>query len=291
MASMTGFGKGAAHNPTFEISCEIRSVNSRFFDLILRLPPEISGFEKLIREQIKKGVSRGKVTLYVTVSQNKEATEDLLIHTDKFRKAYKSLEALKTALDLKQDISIEHLLSFPDILKPDFSALPEDELLRLLNSALAEALKNFNQMRAEEGKKLLEDIRQRMETITGLKREIDALSKGNVKKEFDKLYKNVLQLIGEKKLDRERLEEEIAIISDRVDITEECVRLESHFELLNNTLNQEKEAGKKITFILQEILREVNTINSKNSVVEIQHRVIRIKEELEKIREQAQNLE
>ena len=291
MASMTGFGKGAAHNSMLEISCEIRSVNSRYLDLILRLPAEVNAFEKHIREQIKKYVSRGKVTLYVSVSQNKEATEELLIHTDKFKKAYKGLQALKTALDLKQDITIDHLLSFPDILTPDFSAIEQDELLRLLNSALDQALNSFNRMRAEEGKMLLDDMRQRIGYITALKREIDELSKGNVKKEFDRLYQNVLQLIGEKEIDRERLENEIAIISDRVDITEECVRLESHFELLNNTLNQEKEAGKKITFILQEILREVNTINSKNSLLEIQHRVIRIKEELEKIREQAQNLE
>lgn len=291
MASMTGFGKGAAHNHNIEITCEIRSVNSRYLDLIVRMPPELNSLEKHIRDKVKLSVLRGKITLFVNLTQNKNSNDGLFIQTEKFKHAYKSLQELRVSLDLKEEITIEHLLSIPDILKPDFSTIPEDEMSMLLNDSLDEALKNFNQMRAEEGKILLDDLRQRMDKIITLKKEIDELAGGNVQKEFDKLYQNVLGLLGEQKIDRDRLESEIAILSDRVDITEESVRLESHFELFNNAINKQKEVGKKITFILQEILREVNTINSKNSMVEIQHRVIRIKEELEKIREQAQNLE
>ena len=291
MASMTGFGKGAAHNQDLEITCEIRSVNSRYLDIILRNPPQLNAMEKLIREKVKKHVLRGKVTVQTSLSQNKADSVSGLIQEEKFRSVYLGLQKINEKLHLNDEIKLSHLLSIPGVLEADFSELPEKELAALLNAALDQALDAFNSMRAEEGATLLNDIRQRMEKVISLKKEIDKLARGNVQKEFDRMYANVLALVGEQKIDRDRLEHEIALLSDRVDITEECVRLESHFELLKNTLDKGKEAGKKMTFILQEILREANTINSKNSMVEIQHRVIRIKEELEKMREQAQNME
>jgi uncharacterized protein (TIGR00255 family) len=146
-------------------------------------------------------------------------------------------------------------------------------------------------MREEEGQNLQKDVESRIRIITKLTEEVKKKAKLNVRQMFDKMVQNVQDLIDAQKIDASRLEQEIAIISDKVDITEECVRMDSHLDLFGQTMRKQGEKGKKLTFILQEMLREANTMNSKNSDVEIQHQVIRIKEEIEKIREQAQNIE
>ncbi len=290
MKSMTGFGKATQSNDLYELTVELRSVNNRYLDLTIRLPREFSVFENLIREQIKKEISRGKVQVYVNLEKH-EAQSDAVVNPALAQKLYSELQTIHQTLRLEEPVRLSHLLAYLPLAESDAIRLEDDAFKALLEPALRGALTQLNAMRAAEGAHLKRDMEERIALIAGLTEDIKSKAGGNVQETFDRLLENIRALIGAQKLDETRLEQEIALISDKVDITEECVRMDSHLHLFRQTLEKQGETGKKLTFILQEMLREANTMNSKNANVAIQHQVIRVKEEIEKIREQAQNLE
>lgn len=291
MRSMTGFGKAKKSNERFELSVEIRSVNNRFLDLSIRLPKELSAFENKIREKIKADVKRGKLSVFVSLNEAASAGSEILLNQDKVKHRFEMLKKVRESLHIKESVSLNHLLNFSDLFEFNIESVDEKEISALLYPSLEDALQQFNDMREAEGAHLIEDMEMRIKNIYELSAFVEKKGKLNVSGEFDKLLARVKNLIDEQKIDKERLEQEIAIMADRVDITEECVRMNSHIKLFNKTIENNDEAGKKLTFILQEMLRESNTMNSKTSDIEISHRVIRIKEDIEKLREQAQNLE
>ena len=291
MRSMTGFGKAKKSNERFELSVEIRSVNNRFLDLSIRLPKELSAFENKIREKIKADVKRGKLSVFVSLNEAASAGSEILLNQDKVKHRFEMLKKVRESLNIKEPVSLDHLLNFSDLFEFNIESVDEGEITALLYPSLEEALQQFNDMREAEGAHLIEDMEMRIKNIYELSAFVEKKGKLNVSGEFDKLLARVKNLIDEQKIDKERLEQEIAIMADRVDITEECVRMNSHIKLFKKTIENNDEAGKKLTFILQEMLRESNTMNSKTSDIEISHRVIRIKEDIEKLREQAQNLE
>ena len=291
MRSMTGFGKSQKINQNLELEIEVRSVNSRYLDLSVRLPNALSAFEMPVRERLKESVIRGKVTVYanlkkVTVSENGESLD-----YSKIQESYNQLKNVKELLNLDEDIKLSHLLSMGDLFEPDLENIDEAKLLSIILAALDQALDAFNKMRDIEGTYILQDMLKRNIHISELLEMVEKKSKLNKKQEFDRLLENVKNLIAQDKIDQDRMNMEIALIADRVDITEECVRMHSHIKLFEGTLKQKGESGKKLNFILQEMLREANTMNSKTSDIEVSHNVIKIKEEIEKLREQAQNIE
>ena len=291
MRSMTGFGKSQKINKNLELEIEVRSVNSRYLDLSVRLPNALSAFEMPVRERLKESVIRGKVTVYanlkkVTVSENGESLD-----YSKIQESYNQLKNVKELLNLDEDIKLSHLLSMGDLFEPDLENIDEAKLLSIIHAALDQALDAFNKMRDIEGTYILQDMLKRNIHISELLEMVEKKSKLNKKQEFDRLLENVKNLIAQDKIDQDRMNMEIALIADRVDITEECVRMHSHIKLFEGTLKQKGESGKKLNFILQEMLREANTMNSKTSDIEVSHNVIKIKEEIEKLREQAQNIE
>ena len=291
MKSMTGYGKASESDHQFELNVELRSVNNRYLETTIRLPKEFSAFENKIRATIKSQLSRGKINVFISLSKAEQDGNAPALHPELAARLYEELIHLKETLPLKGDISIRDLLSYHAIANTDGFALEEEKFEALLQPALQNALQQLNTMRGEEGNHLLADIQNRVETIQNLTKTVQERAKSNVRVVFDKMVQNVEDLIGSKKIDQTRLEQEIALIADKVDITEECVRMESHLKLFRETIAKTGEAGKKLTFILQEMLREANTMNSKNADIEIQHQVIKIKEEIEKIREQVQNIE
>ncbi len=291
MRSMTGYGKGLGRDENFEVSVEIKSVNNRFLDFNIRLPKELSHEEMAIRDFIKTKVLRGKVNVFVNVRENPQSENGLFVNWQALKKNFNHLLAIRDTLGIKDEVRLEHLLSFPEVFNPDLEEIAQEKLHPLVFAALGQAMDEFMRMREAEGENILRDVRNRLQKVAQITREIETLAPVNLQNEFDRLYKNVLQLIGEKKLDRDRLEQEIAIISDRVDITEELVRMKSHLDLFEKTLQTDGEVGKRLNFILQEMNREANTMNSKTTMLEIAHRVIKIKEEVEKLREQIQNVE
>lgn len=262
MRSMTGFGKAKKSNERFELSVEIRSVNNRFLDLSIRLPKELSAFENKIREKIKADVKRGKLSVFVSLNEAASAGSEILLNQDKVKHRFEMLKKVRESLHIKESVSLNHLLNFSDLFEFNIESVDEKEISALLYPSLEDALQQFNDMREAEGAHLIEDMEMRIKNIYELSAFVEKKGKLNVSGEFDKLLARVKNLIDEQKIDKERLEQEIAIMADRVDITEECVRMNSHIKLFNKTIENNDEAGKKLTFILQEMLRESNVRNT-----------------------------
>jgi uncharacterized protein (TIGR00255 family) len=288
---MTGFGRGENAADHLQISIDLRSVNSRYLEIQFRMPGALNALEKYVRDEIKRNIKRGKITASIDLKENHETGAANHLDEALLQNKYRSILKAAELLNIPPDIKIEHLLQFESIFKLNLQDMDEASLKKVIKPALNAAINQLNKMRKQEGENLLNDIKIRVKKIAEYMHFIREKSVGNVQKEFDRLYQNAVKLISENKIDRDRFENEIAILADKVDITEECVRMESHLDLLKKSFKSNAEAGKKITFILQEMLREANTINSKTSEIEILHEIIKIKEEIEKVREQAQNLE
>ncbi len=291
MRSMTGYGLGTASDDLYQLTVEIRSVNNRYLDLLFRLPRELASYEVPLREKAKQRVVRGKLNINISLGYVRSDEDAEHLNLPAIKRRYQALQEVKTALGLPDEVGLEHLLQFSELFSEDLSDVDLPRVEPLLFAAADQALQALNKMREKEGAYLQEDMRRRLQTVGRLNQQIQKKGRSNIKKEFDKLLKNVLDLVDEQKIDRARLEQEVAIIADRVDITEECVRLASHLEMFEKALEQEEEAGKKLNFVLQEMHREANTMNSKTSDLEIAQWVIQMKEEVEKLREQVQNIE
>ena len=291
MRSMTGFGKASSQNEMYELTVELRSVNNRYLELAIRLPREFSVFENKIREIIKTRVLRGKLNIFISLNRSGSDQNISSMDSETAQKLFSALQRIATDLKLDGQVTIQDLLQFYSISDTSSIKMDDDTFLGLLEPALNEAISQINTMRDKEGSHLLEDVVKRLTIIENLSNSVAENAKINVKETFDKMVQNIKELIDTKKIDMTRLEQEIALISDKVDITEESVRMASHLKLFHQTIEKSGEVGKKLTFILQEMLREANTMNSKSAKVEIQHKVIQMKEEIEKIREQVQNIE
>jgi uncharacterized protein (TIGR00255 family) len=291
MRSMTGFGKAQSINKNIEVEIEVRSVNSRYLDLSIRLPNTISAFEMPIRDKIKEEVIRGKITVYVNLKISSYDESQTLIDNSKILERYNQLKSVKKLLKIDENIKLSHLLTVSDLFELDLNTIDEKKLLDIIMKTLDQALNAFNVMRDTEGSHILKDMLERNNNITELLAFVEKKSKLNVQQEFNRQLENVKNMITQDKIDQDRLNMEIALIADRVDITEECVRMRSHINLFENSCKQNGESGKKLNFILQEMLREANTMSSKTSDIDVSHKVIKIKEEIEKLREQAQNIE
>ncbi len=291
MRSMTGYGKAASNNEWFTVSVEIKSVNNRFLDVSVRLPKELSSEEIVIREYLKGQITRGKIFIYVDLEKTQPEGKELFIDWQAAEQKVQMLNTLKERFQLDDSVKLNHLLMFPDLFTLDLQNLIEEQIRPLLLEALEKASSEFLKMREQEGANLKLDLEKRLENIERLVNEIKQIAPDNIQHEFERLSKNVNSLIGEQKVDTGRLEQELAILSDRVDITEECVRLKSHIDLFKKTIAMKEDIGKRLNFLLQEMHREANTISSKTTMLEISHRVINVKEEIEKLREQVQNIE
>ncbi len=291
MKSMTGYGKGQNGNDLLQLTVEIKSVNSRYQDFNIRVPKELSFLEHPIKQALNRHIHRGNVNVYVNYEESPNASELISVDEQALEKKYNTLKTIREKLNLQDSIKLEHLLEFDDLFTTDFSKLSEEMLIDLLKPALKEALQNHTAMREAEGEQLAEDMRRRIDAVSNVLSKIEANGREDMQKEFDQLFNNVKKLIAEQKIDKDRLQQEVALIAERVDITEEKVRLGSHLQLYRKTMEEQGDIGKKLNFILQEMHREANTINSKTANVNVQHYIINIKEEIEKLREQVQNIE
>jgi uncharacterized protein (TIGR00255 family) len=291
LKSMTGFATVQTEYNSNEASCEIRSLNSRYLEISLRLPRMLTDLENSIKEIIRQKISRGKIMYSLNFSSLNNENQNLKIQGDLI-KFYKSLlEQIKKEAGIKSPLKLDHLLFFKDVISFEEDSSVDEELANFVYKLTDAALDRLNEMQIQEGQYLRTDLEGRIGKISTLNNEIKELSKSNPSAEFSRLYSRILGLIGEEKVDRNRLELEMALIADKVDITEEVVRLQSHIQLFKNNLAEGSPVGKKLNFILQEMNREINTMSNKSTLVEISHRVVQLKEEIEKIREQVQNIE
>ncbi len=289
--SMTGFAAEKVQNETREITCELRSLNSRYLEISVKLPLTLKDWEDSIKTIIRKKVKRGKITCSITIDSQESPIEKLQVNEGVVRMYKQLLDQIRSIANIDQPVQVSDILEFKDALSfeevTEIDKALQDTMFKLVDNTVDQ----LNLSRATEGNHLKDDLEKRLSSIDELSQKITELGKENAKQEFDKLYHRLLSLIDEQKIDKNRMEMELAIISDRVDISEEVVRLQSHIRLFRKNLAQGSPIGKKLNFILQEMHRESNTISSKNSLIDISHRIVTVKEEIERMREQVQNIE
>jgi len=288
---MTGFGRAEIKNSHFELSVEIRSLNNRYLDIGMKIPKSLNAYEYKLKELIKASVKRGKISTSISYSNLKMSNGDFHLNEEMVQFYLQLLRELKKVTEIEDKITLTHLLQFRELVEPE-EITPEDGEIELsLIQVFKEALENLNQMRQQEAHNLGIDIKDRLNTINEITMSVTERAKDSPRRELDKLYNRLKEQIANNDVDKDRLELELALIADKVDITEECERMTSHVKLFGDVLLNKDEVGKQLTFLLQEMHRETNTIGSKTADISISHEMIRLKEEIEKLREQAQNLE
>ncbi|MDD6355139.1 MAG: YicC family protein [Oscillospiraceae bacterium] len=291
LKSMTGFGRAVEEIDGYVITVEIKSVNHRYFDFSSRIPRQYGFLDDKLKSYINSKVSRGKVECYVSVEALD--TEDAAVVINKtLASAYvKALKELSGEYSLKEDFGTAFVSRLPDVFVLKKADEDEEKIWQLVKSVTDEAIEKFIQMRAVEGAKMKEDVASRAEYILDCVSFIEERSPQTVKEYNDKLVERVHEIIGDVSLDEQRIIQEVAVYADKVAVAEETVRLRSHIAQLKTFLESEEPIGRKMDFLVQEINREANTIGSKANDVEIARKVVDIKAEVEKIREQIQNIE
>ncbi|MCX7798013.1 MAG: YicC family protein [Melioribacter sp.] len=290
LISMTGYGKASVQKGDLSIEVEIKSLNSRFLEIALKLPKFLYDKEFEIREKIKNRIRRGKVFLSVGIKKDNIESEIGFVDSKAVKSTLKMLKEIRKFAGLRDRIKFSDLIQFQSLfLKPGEEELSEE--LALVEKAIDDAIDAMNKMRQNEGAELEKDILKRIQKIEETVESIEKIKEANINEYFNKFKEKAKQLATSFVNDEQRLITELAILSERYDVTEECVRLKSHIKLFRDTIESSDEAGRKLNFILQEMNREANTINSKAVSYEISHAGILIKEEIEKIREQIQNIE
>jgi uncharacterized protein (TIGR00255 family) len=244
-----------------------------------------------MKENIRKKITRGKIMLSLNFTSLNSEIENLKIEPNLIQGYMNLLHQIKDSSGITADIQLDHLLFFKDIISFEENSKVDQKLAQFIFGLTDEIINSLEEMRLQEGRFLKKDLEERISAIRNLTNEIQEYGKSNSRKEFDKLHQRLNSLIAEDKIDKSRLEQELAIIADRVDITEEVVRLQSHIQLFQENLEKGSPVGKKLNFILQEMNRETNTMSNKSTLIEVSHRVVQLKEEIEKVREQVQNIE
>lgn len=289
--SMTGFGRATAQADGYFITVELKSVNHRYFDFSCRLPRQYGFAEEKLKTYINSRVSRGKIDCFLGVEALDTEDADVLVNHTLASAYVNALKELSQTYSLKEDFGASLVSRFPDVFVLRKADEDEDKLWSLILPVAEQAVDKFIAMREAEGEKMRRDIALRADNIIESVSFIEERSPQTVKEYNDKLVARVHELIGDVSLDEGRIIQEVAIFADKVAVAEETVRLRSHISQLNSFLNSDEPVGRKMDFLVQEINREANTIGSKASDVEIARRVVDIKAEVEKIREQIQNIE
>lgn len=290
--SMTGYGRSQRQLDGWDITVEIKSVNHRYFEFSCRAPRSCGYMEDKLKGLAQSRISRGKVDLYLQLANTGTRCESQVRVNLELAKSYvAALQALSDATGLPNDLDLAALSRYPDILTPERVELDEDALWQAVSQVANEALDRFVQMRETEGARLREDILQRLDTIERLTETVQAQSPQTVEAYRARLYQKLGTLLADRNIDDARVLTEAAIFADRVAVDEETVRLKSHLAQFRDILTQPDPVGRKLDFLTQELNREANTIGSKAQDAEIAAVVISLKSELEKIREQIQNVE
>jgi len=287
---MTGYGRGTSGNKNISIEAEIKSVNSRYLDLFFKLPSSLQSKEYELREILKSKIKRGKITTFISIKMNEKGSGIPSVNKEKLKASLSFIKDLKKTAGITDKIKIEHILSFKEFFLPDELEFGEEEF-RLVKEALDNAVKELLKMKKNEGGELLKDLVGRIKSIEEKAQVIENESSKSVGEYFSLIKDKIKALVEDITQYNDRLEMELAIIAERSDITEECVRLRSHLKFFLESLERDEDPGRKINFICQEMNREANTISSKSLSTEITRSAVMIKEEIERIREQIQNIE
>lgn len=288
--SMTGFGRGEYAEDNYSFIVDVRSVNHRYSDFSVRLPKSLLGLEDKVREYASSQIGRGKVDIFVNYDSFGQDV-DIKIDTNLTKSYINCLKVIKDEFGINDDISLSLLTRFSDIFKVEKVEKEEDEIWNILKIALEKAFEELHNMKEREGYRLSEDIKIKLYDIRNIIDEIDDKADSVVEEYMAKLRERISELTQGVAVDESRLITEIAIMADKSSIDEEIVRLRSHVAEFEKTLDSQSSIGRKLDFIVQEMNREVNTIGSKATDIDIINNVVNLKTQIEKIREQIQNIE
>ena len=291
MKSMTGYGKGqTAHNGR-QVTIEVKAVNHRFLDLNLKLPKGFLFLDDLIRKTLSKVISRGHLDVYVTYDNQSEDKGSYICNNQLGKDFYFLGELLSREIGIENDLTISSIMKAPDVLERVMPEENEEELKNLVVLSLASALTSLEEMRIAEGDEIKKDLALKLDILKKMRDEIESLSPKVTVDYKEKLTARISEYLAMTELDEQRIATEVALFADRSAIDEELTRLKSHFKQFDDLLVSEDPVGRKLDFLLQEINRETNTIGSKANFIEITNLVLKMKNEIEKIREQVQNIE
>lgn len=289
--SMTGYGQAQINQSGYQISCEVRSVNHRYLDTNVRIPRRYALLEDFIKEEVKKYVSRGRLEFTINIEKTEAKARNLKVDKDLAITYYRYLKEIADEVNISPQVKVIDLFRLPEVFTLEEDVEDLDDIRAILHIALSEAMESLVSMRIREGEYLVKDIIQRTSLIAGMVESLEQRSPQVVKEHTEKLRQRVSELMSSELADESRIYQEAALFADRINVTEEIVRLQSHIQHLRELMQVQDSVGRKCDFLVQEMFREINTVASKANDYEMSRIVVEAKAELEKIREQLQNIE
>ena len=293
MFSMTGYGRATAENTLCSITIEMKPINNRYLDIYVRMPRQIMRLEEKVKDMIKQEIQRGKLDVFVTLILKDGVDKKLTLNRRLAEEYITIAREVENQFSLSGGIRTMDLLKFPDVIAVAENEFDEQEILELLNTATRQAVSEMVEMRKKEGQALSKDISARCKILSENILHIESFADTLEEEYQEKLMEKMTVLLQKmsQNIDEQRIIQEAAILADRSSITEEIIRFKSHIAQLLDSLEKSEPIGRKLDFIIQEMNREVNTIGSKSDKIDILDKVVMLKSELEKIREQVQNIE
>lgn len=291
LRSMTGYGRCERMAEGKKILAEIKSVNQRFTDYNIKVPRHLAFLEDKVRELASQRIARGKVDIYISVESYEEADKEITLNEALAKNYVEVLRQLKEEFNLDGDINVNTVSRFSDIFRSERKEEDQELIWKVVADTMNEALDAFIAMREREGERIQKDLCARIDYMKELAQKVDERSPQTVAEYKERLYSKIKEVLDEREVDEARVLTEVAIFADKVAVNEETVRLSSHFDEFYAIINGGEPAGRRLDFLVQEINREVNTIGSKAQDLDIAKTVVELKGEIEKLREQIQNIE
>jgi len=289
---MTGYGRAQYDNLNYKITVEMKTVNSRYLEINVRFPKKYSFLEKNFKEVVQKEIHRGRVEAWIGIEEMGRSGYNVKVDKELAMDYYNSLKELANFLDISPQISIYELSKLEGVVSLEEPEPDQEEIWKYVLIPLEEALEQLVEMRQKEGSNLKADLEKRNENVLYMIEEIEKKHPVVVESYEDKLFQRIKEITGNQiEVDENRLLTEVAVFADKIDISEEITRLKSHVGQIRENLNKTEPVGRKLDFILQEMYREINTIASKSPDSTISYYVVEVKSEIEKMREQVQNVE
>ena len=291
LKSMTGFGRFESETPERKISVEMKAVNHRYCEISLKMPKKLNFFESAIRNLLKNYISRGKVDIFIMYEDFTEGKELVKYNEDLAKSYFDLIKKMGSQFEIDGNISASQLARFPDVFTIEEQQIDENEMWSFIENAIRNAAENFVKTRIDEGEHLKKDLIAKLDGMISMIDFIEERSPQVVDEYRNRLYAKVEELLGNTNMDQGILATEITVFADKICVDEETVRLRAHINNMKNTLNEAENVGRKLDFIAQEMNREANTILSKSSDLDITNTAINLKTDIEKVREQIQNIE
>lgn len=289
--SMTGFGRGKCQIDGYDMLVEIKTVNHRYCDIYIKMPRHLNFMEEKIREYVGKSVSRGKIEVWVSCEEYLDESREVVVDSVLVRKYVQAVESIRDNYKVRDDISVSLISRFPDVMKIQKKEQDEEKMWSILKNALEESLHSLVNMRQNEGKALMDSMLEKADNIRMIVGEIEKRAPEITREYRNRLESRLKEIIEQQIIDENRIALEIAIFADRCSVDEEIVRLKSHLDQFASIIKTGDSVGRKLDFLVQEFNREVNTIGSKANDIQITRNIVEAKSEVEKIREQIQNIE